>query len=99
MVAPGDNLDFQFSDYFAKRVKPVPQIAEAVVAYLKEWPNLGVLSAGGMRKVELEYQGRKFLVLTKRKRNRIVLCRLFEMPHEEKMLEEALADLERLSKE
>lgn len=99
MVAPGDNLEFEESEYFARRVEPVRQIADAVMAYLKEWPNLGKDSVGGMREIGVEFEGTNYLVLFRRNRNKIVLFKLFEMPRDEKMLKAALEDLKRLSKE
>jgi|ERR1700722_2115743 len=93
MVAPGINVQFSEGDSFKKRVAPVPGLGYAITEFLRNWPNLGELICKDIRKVDLANGGRSYVVVFTRRVHQVGLMNIFEVPGQEKNLEDYLGTL------
>lgn len=94
-MVPGDSLEFGEGRGFKTRLKGVPELGAAVIQHLRQSPNAGDEICGGLKAFKLEQGGKVYKTIYKRLRNRVALIEIFELPRQQRVMDEALADLKK----
>jgi hypothetical protein len=82
MVAPGKNLEFGESDYFAAKTASNPGLVNRVTEHLKNWPQAGKPLCGEVRVLRLEDGPEDYVVLFLRKKQLLTLLNVFKLPED-----------------
>ena len=88
MTAPGLNLDFLEGSSFSRRVRPVPGLANVVRSSLCDSPPLQ-----GLQAWQCEFKGRTFGVVIDRRGQKVRLLYIFDLPAEESLFSQKLAEI------
>lgn len=87
MIAPGDNLEFEESDWFTYRINDDPEFRKRVLEHIRNQPNLKTKYAGNLEYYTVTFEGSQYRVITRRVRNDIHLIYVFEWPSDKKHFE------------
>jgi hypothetical protein len=69
-------------------VQPLPELRAKVIGHLQAWPRAGVAVAPDVRSLQLELEGRTFVVIYRRVGNRLGLMHVIQLPQGRALLEE-----------